>query len=173
MGKKDARLAKVSKASSSTADTKALLSISPAEAQKKEWRRKAAMVCRILGAAAIVYGSIGALYAQASWLNSYTIYGMLFFVFAGFISYLDDPRMDSFRFDAIRREAEEKLRKSSAAEQEASKKPRPCVLCNKTFVGFGHDAQPITVGLCCDACLPKVTRRRADMSCAKHDNPWG
>ena len=38
-----------------------------------------------------------------------------------------------------------------------------CVLCEKTFSGYGNNAQPITEGRCCDDCnLIKVIPKRLE-----------
>ena len=37
---------------------------------------------------------------------------------------------------------------------------KKCVLCDKEFVGYGNNAQPLAEGLCCDACYVDVINER-------------
>lgn len=102
-------------------------------------------------------------------LNSRMLCGLLVRGFAGWIRYFDDPRMACFRIEAARRKEEEERRREDPSEIAAAAQERPCVLCRKMFLGFGHIAQPLKAGLCCDKCKLHVTRARADAACAEGD----
>lgn len=41
---------------------------------------------------------------------------------------------------------------------------KKCCLCNKSIVGFGHNAEPIARGRCCNKCNRKVIMYRLYMS---------
>jgi len=49
------------------------------------------------------------------------------------------------------REAAEQAREAEEAEQ-AQEALLECVLCQHTFEGFGHNAEPLSVGYCCSGC---------------------
>mgnify|MGYP001232794598 FL=1 len=39
-------------------------------------------------------------------------------------------------------------------------KDSTCCICKKRFVGYGHNAEPIKKGQCCNACNVKVIEKR-------------
>jgi len=38
---------------------------------------------------------------------------------------------------------------------------KKCVICGEVIEGFGHNAQPLGEGLCCDFCNKIVVKERA------------
>ena len=39
---------------------------------------------------------------------------------------------------------------------------KKCVLCDKEFEGHGNNAEPLSKGICCDACNIRVIATRLD-----------
>ncbi len=37
---------------------------------------------------------------------------------------------------------------------------KTCVLCDREYEGYGHNAQPLDDGLCCDECNDDVVKER-------------
>ena len=47
-----------------------------------------------------------------------------------------------------------------------------CSICNEKIEGFGHNAQPINDGMCCDDCNNLVLVERIDDIINKGDVKW-
>jgi hypothetical protein len=38
--------------------------------------------------------------------------------------------------------------------------PKRCSICGRTYTGYGHNAQPVNDGYCCDDCLMTIVLPR-------------
>ena len=144
--------------------------LGPGEQARREKRETMAKYLRYLSFAFMLYALMGWLSNPETvrFFNQYMVTGFIILFFTRWLKYADDPRMKIFRIKAQRRKEEARRREADPAEQLAAKTPRPCVLCGKTFVGFGTLAAPLAEGVCCDECRPRVWKAQADEACDVH-----